>query len=103
MLSSGVASSPMYNSKIKVVSGNFIAAKPAGIREGIDLQYTGEIRRIDALNIHKQLEDSAIVLLSPIGYSPSGEVFSLDYRDLAVQAAINLKAEKLIIFRCRNY
>ena len=98
MLSSGVASSPMYNSKIKVVSGNFIAAKPAGIREGIDLQYTGEIRRIDALNIHKQLEDSAIVLLSPIGYSPSGEVFSLDYRDLAVQAAINLKAEKLIIF-----
>ena len=98
MFSSGVASSPMYNSKIKVVSGNFITAKPAGIKEGIDLQYTGEIRRIDALNIHKQLEENAIVLLSPIGYSPSGEVFSLDYRDLAVQAAINLKAEKLIMF-----
>ena len=101
MLSSGVASSPMYNSKIKVVSGNFITAKPAGIKEGIDLQYTGEIRRIDALNIHKQLEEDTIVLLSPIGYSPSGEVFNLDYRDVAVQAAIDLKAEKLIIF-CRN-
>ncbi len=98
MFSSGVASSPMHNSKIKVVSGNFIIAKPAGIKEGIDLQYTGEIRRIDTLSIHKQLEDNAIVLLSPIGYSPSGEVFSLDYRDLAVQAAINLKEEKLIIF-----
>jgi amino-acid N-acetyltransferase len=98
MLSSGAASSVMCRKKMKVVSGNFITAKPAGIKGGIDLQYTGEIRRIDSSSILKQLENDAIVLLSPIGYSPSGEVFNLNYIDLAVKSAIGLDVDKLIIF-----
>ena len=101
VLSTGSISSSMHSSKIQVVGGNFITAKPIGVRAGIDYQHTGEIRKIDSKSIQKQLDNNAIVLLSPIGYSPTGETFNLSYQDLAVQTAINVNAEKLIIF-CQN-
>ncbi|MDO2068511.1 amino-acid N-acetyltransferase, partial [Escherichia coli] len=36
LLSMGLANSPMYGARIDVVSGNFVTAKPYGIRDGID-------------------------------------------------------------------
>jgi amino-acid N-acetyltransferase len=97
-LSTGAANSPMHGSRIQVVGGNLITAKPLGVREGIDFHHTGEVRRIDQKGIHRQLEDGAIVLLSPIGYSPTGEAFNLNYEDIATQAAVSMGAEKLIMF-----
>ncbi|MDX2350200.1 MAG: amino-acid N-acetyltransferase [Porticoccus sp.] len=97
-LSTGAANSPMHGSRIQVVGGNLITAKPLGVREGIDFHHTGEVRRIDQKSLHRQLEDGAIVLLSPIGYSPTGEAFNLNYEDIATQAAVSMGAEKLIMF-----
>ncbi len=96
LLSMGLANSPMHGARIRVVGGNFITAKPLGIRDGIDFQYSGEVRKIDRAGIQSQLDDNAIVLLSSLGYSPTGEAFNLSYEDVATQAAINLGAEKLI-------
>jgi amino-acid N-acetyltransferase len=96
LLSMGLANSPMHGARIRVVGGNFITAKPFGIREGIDFQYSGEVRKIDRAGIQSQLDDAAIVLLSSVGYSPTGEAFNLSYEDVATQAAITLGAEKLI-------
>ena len=62
----------------------------------------GEVRRIDQKSIQKQLGDGAIVLLSPIGYSPTGEAFNLDYEDIATHAAISVGAEKLIMFNAAH-
>ncbi len=97
-LSTGAANSPMHGARIQVVGGNMITAKPLGVREGIDFHHTGEVRRVDKKGIQKQLDDGAIVLLSPIGYSPTGEAFNLNYEDIATQAAVSLNAEKLIMF-----
>src|SRR5438270_13546990 len=47
LLSLGVANSPMAGARIRVVSGNFITAKPLGVIDGIDMLLTGEVRRID--------------------------------------------------------
>lgn len=96
LLSMGLANSPMHGARIRVVGGNFITAKPFGIRAGIDYQYSGEVRKIDRPGIQSQLDDAAIVLLPSIGYSPTGEAFNLSYEDVATQAAITLGAEKLI-------
>jgi len=71
LLSMGLANSPMAGARIRVASGNFITARPLGIRNGVDHQHTGEVRRVDAEAIEHQLNDGAIVLLSPIGYSPT--------------------------------
>jgi amino-acid N-acetyltransferase len=96
LLSMGLVNSPMAGSDIRVASGNFVTAKPMGVRDGIDLQHTGEVRRVDAVGIQKRLDDSSLVLLSPLGYSPTGEAFNLSLEDVAVSAAIALDADKLI-------
>jgi len=96
LLSTGLVNSPMHGSQIRVSTGNFVIAKPMGVREGVDYKYTGSVRRIDSDGINMQLGYGSIVLLSPIGYSPTGEVFNLALEDVAAQTAIALKADKLI-------
>ena len=95
-LSMGLVNSPMAGSDIRVASGNFVTAKPLGVREGVDLQHTGEVRKVDAVGIQKRLDDGELVLLSPLGYSPTGEAFNLTLEDVAVSTAIALDADKLI-------
>ena len=96
-LSIGLPNTPMHGARIRVVSGNFVTAKPKGVIDGIDFQHTGEVRRIDRRAIGQQLDQGNIVLLSSCGYSPSGEMFNLAAEDVATQAAIALAAEKLIL------
>ncbi|MBI3776722.1 MAG: amino-acid N-acetyltransferase [Gammaproteobacteria bacterium] len=96
LMSMGLANSPMAGARIRVASGNFVAARPLGIRDGVDYGHTGEVRRIDAEALQRYLHDGSIVLLSPLGYSPTGEVFNLSMLDVATSAAIALKAEKFI-------
>lgn len=96
LLSMGLANSPMAGACIRVASGNYVTAQPLGVREGIDYLHTGEVRRIDVDAMNRQLHDGAIVLLSPLGYSPTGEVFNLSAEDVATAAAIQIKADKLI-------
>ncbi len=95
-LSMGLINSPMAGADICVASGNFITAKPLGVCNGVDLQHTGEVRKIEAVSIQKRLDDGELVLLSPLGYSPTGEAFNLTLEDVAVNAAITLNADKLI-------
>ena len=96
-LSVGLPNTPMHGARIRVVSGNFVTAKPKGVIDGVDFQHTGEVRRIDREAISQQLDQGNIVLLSSCGYSPSGEMFNLTAEDVATQTAISLAAEKLIL------
>ena len=96
LLSMGLANSPMYGARIDVISGNFVTAKPYGIRDGIDFQLTGEVRTVDTDAIQRHLENHNIVLLGPTGYSNTGEVFNLVAEEVATNTAILLKADKLI-------
>lgn len=95
-LSMGLANSPMYGARIDVVSGNFITAKPYGIRDGVDFQLTGEVRSVDTDAIQRHLDNHNIVLLGPSGYSTTGEVFNLLTEEVATKTAISIKADKLI-------
>jgi len=96
LLSMGLANSPMAGSDIRVASGNFVTAKPIGIVEGVDLLHTGEVRKIDVKGICDRLDHNELVLLSPLGYSPTGQIFNLALEDVAMSAAVALGAEKLI-------
>ncbi len=96
LLSMGLANSPMANAELKVASGNFIVAKPIGVIDGIDYAHTGAVRRINSDDIHAQLEQNNLVLISPIGYSPRGDVFNLSAEQVATAVSIALNAEKLI-------
>ncbi|UUX94216.1 amino-acid N-acetyltransferase [Aquabacterium sp. J223] len=94
--SQGLPNTPMAGSQIRVISGNFVTARPVGIVDGVDFQHTGLVRKIDGLGVRRSLEAGALVLLSPFGFSPTGEAFNLSMEDLATSAAISLQADKLI-------
>ncbi len=97
-LSMGLVNSPMYGSRIRVISGNFVTARPIGVVNGVDFQHTGEVRRVDRTGINQQLDDNYLVLLPSMGYSPTGEVFNIPVEEVATKTAVALKAEKLILF-----
>ena len=96
MLSMGLANTPMSGSRLRVTSGNFVTARPYGVHDGIDFCHTGAIRRIDTSAINSALDKGQLVLLSSLGYSSTGETFNLRTEDIAMRAAIDLHADKLI-------
>lgn len=97
-LSMGLPNSPMHGARVKVASANVVTAQPAGIIEGVDLENTGQVRKIDHQAIQNLLDLGNIVLLSPIGHSPSGQAFNLSYQHLAGEIAKATNADKLIAF-----
>jgi len=98
LLSMGLPNSPMQGSRMRVCSGNFVTARPIGIVDGVDFHHTGKVRRIDVDGIRQQLQEGSIVLLSPLGYSPTGEIFNLALEDIAVHCASAIDADKLMLF-----
>lgn len=102
LLSQGLANSPMAGTRIKVASGNFVTAKPIGVLSGIDHGHTGEVRRVDAAAINQQLDNGNVVLLSPLGFSPTGEIFNLSATNVATRVAISVNADKLIYLTEEN-
>jgi amino-acid N-acetyltransferase len=94
--SQGLPNTPMAGSRISVISGNFITARPVGVVEGVDFMHTGLVRKVDHESIKMSLDHHKIVLLSPLGFSPTGQAFNLAYEDVACSTATALKADKLI-------
>lgn len=101
VLSQGLPGSPMAGSHIRVNSGNFITARPIGVRKGVDFQSTGAVRKVDAFAIRGALDAGEVVLVAHVGYSPTGEVFNLAWEDVAESVAVALRADKLLMFTDR--
>lgn len=97
-LSIGLVSSPMHGAGIRVVSGNFVTARPLGVLDGIDFQYTGAVRKVDDTAINHLLDSGYVVLLSCLGLSPTGEIFNMEVADVATCAAVSLGAQKLVLY-----
>jgi amino-acid N-acetyltransferase len=96
LLSMGLPNSPMANADIRVAGGNFITAQPIGVINGMDMQHTGSVRKVDVAALNDRMEFGEVVLLSPLGYSPTGEVFNVTLEDVATSTAIALDADKLV-------
>jgi amino-acid N-acetyltransferase len=94
--SQGLPNTPMANAAVRVVSGNFLTARPVGIVDGVDFERSGVVRKVDAAAIQRSMDIGAIVLLSPFGFSPTGEAFNLTMEDVATSTAIALQADKLL-------
>jgi amino-acid N-acetyltransferase len=94
--SQGLPNTPMANATVRVVSGNFLTARPVGIVDGVDFIHSGVVRRVDGAAIRRAIDSGALVLLSPFGFSPTGEAFNLTMEDVATSTAIALQADKLL-------
>ena len=94
--SQGLPNTPMAGSTVRVISGNFLTARPMGIIDGVDFKSTGVVRKVDVAGITRSLDAGAMVLLSPFGFSPTGEAFNLAMEEVATSVATALQADKLI-------
>ena len=94
--SQGLPNTPMAGSKVRVISGNFLTARPMGIIDGVDFKSTGVVRKVDVAGISHSLDTGALVLLSPVGFSPTGEAFNLSMEEVATSVAMALQADKLM-------
>ncbi len=94
--SQGLPNTPMAGSTVRVISGNFITARPIGIVDGVDFRHSGQVRKVDVAGITRTLDMGAMVLISPFGFSPTGEAFNLSMEEVATSVAIALQADKLI-------
>lgn len=94
--SQGLPNTPMAGATVRVISGNFLTARPVGIVDGVDFQHSGVVRKVDTAGILKTLDFGAMVLLSPVGFSPTGEAFNLSMEEVATSVACALQADKLI-------
>jgi amino-acid N-acetyltransferase len=94
--SQGLPNTPMANATLRVVSGNFLTARPVGIVDGVDFMHSGVVRKVDARAIASAIDSGAVVLLSPFGFSPTGEAFNLTMENVATSTAVALQADKLL-------
>ena len=90
--------SALLSNPVSIVSGNWVIARPKGVIDGIDFQHTGKLRKIDHHGISACLDSGQIVLLTPLAYSLTGEVFNLNTLEQACEVANALKADKLMIY-----
>lgn len=98
LLSHALHQSSFIGENINVCSGNYLTAQPLGVIDGVDYAYSGKIRRIDTTAIQQQLDTHSIVLVSPLGYSPSGEAYNLDYEQVTLSLAKELPhTDKIIL------
>ena len=101
-LSSNIYHNNIFKSELKISSGNFLMAKPIGVIDGVDMEQTGVIREINHEAIIEKLNHNEIVIMSPIGYSPIGEIFNLSFESSASKIASSIQAEKLIYITENN-
>ncbi|MBV2183395.1 MAG: amino-acid N-acetyltransferase [Rhizobium sp.] len=99
LLSQGLPNTPLAGAFLRVTGGNFVSAKPVGVDDGVDFQFTGAVRKIEAEEIRADLAQENVVLITPIAASPSGEIFNLAWEEVAEAVAVAIKADKLI-FLC---
>ncbi len=94
--SQGLPNTPMAGSTVRIISGNFITARPVGVIDGVDFRHSGLVRKVDAAGIRRTLDFGAMVLMSPFGFSPTGEAFNLTMEEVATSVAISIQADKLL-------
>ena len=95
-LSMGLPNTPMAGARLSVSSGNYVTAQPFGVHDGVDFQHTGSIREVHAEAISTLLNAGHLVMVPPLGYSLTGDVFNLTVTELACACATSLKADKLV-------
>lgn len=83
---------------VSVVWGNWISARPLGVIDGVNMGQAGAVRRIHSRAISNLLENGHIALFDIIALSPIGAAYNLVAEELALELAMQLSADKLLVY-----
>ena len=96
------ASNNQYVSGLTTTSGNFITAIPCPIANGNNYQNLGIIKNIDITSIQIALDNKQIVLITPRGYTSTGDNLYINASNIAVYVATHIQAEKIIFLHNKD-
>lgn len=95
---SHVTGQQLMSKPITLLSGNWVIAQPKGIIDGIDFQHTGRLRKLQTQALNATLSQGVIILLTPLAYSLTGELFNLNTLEQAIAVAHTIAADKLMLY-----
>jgi amino-acid N-acetyltransferase len=81
---------------LRAVYPNVITSHPVGIIQGVDHLHTGRVERVDIEFVQSLLNQGVIPVLPPLGFDGDGNTYRVNSDEVAVAAATQLKAVKLI-------
>lgn len=82
--------------ELRVAVPNALAVHPAGVIDGVNLEHTGRIERVDDRMLRAMLKENIIPVLPPLGYDGRGAILRLNSDEVAVDVALELDAAKVI-------
>lgn len=81
---------------------NAIIAHPAGILDGEDHLWTGQVERVDVGFLNGLLDAGIIPVVSPLGFDGNGKTFRVNSDGVALEVSEALKADKLMFVTTNN-
>jgi len=86
----------------RAVITNAIIAHPAGILEGIDQQFTGQVERVETKFLEDLLAQDIIPVVAPLGMDGNGKTFRVNSDGVALEVSEALHASKLMFITTSN-
>jgi len=81
---------------LRAATTNAITAYPVGIIQGVDLEFTGKVERVDVDLLQTLLAQGIVPIIPPLGFDGDGKTYRVNSDSAAVAVADALKAIKLI-------
>ena len=88
---------------ITAVSGNLLSAKSIGVVDGVDMMYTGNIKRVYVDKIQSLLDSDHVVIIPNVAHSNTGHGYNLSMIETTRDIAKSLHANKIIMFHNTDY
>lgn len=86
----------------RAVVSNAIIAHPAGILDGVDQQWTGQVEKVDGKFLESLLASGIIPVIAPLGFDGDGRTYRVNSDGVALEVSEALKAEKLMFITTGN-
>jgi amino-acid N-acetyltransferase len=87
---------------LRAATTNAVIAHPAGIIQGVDLELTGKVERVDVELLQVLLAQGIVPVVPPLGFDGDGKTYRLNSDSVAVAVAEALKAIKLLYITTRD-
>lgn len=87
---------------LRAACPNVVTSHPVGILHGVDHLYTGRVERVDIEFLQSLLNQGVVPILPPLGFDGEGRTYRVNSDEVAVAAATQLKAVKLIFISARE-
>ena len=81
--------------RVDAIIGNFVRARGLGVVNGTDMEHTGTVDKFYLDSLRRVLDLGMVPILPCIGWNSAGKPYNVSSDEIAVSAAVNLKAIKL--------